>query len=109
MSEKNNTPKAELLLTVNLLDYESVKQAKEIIKATELRIAPTLKGIPIDELDLTIRASNCLSFERIHTIEQLCSYTQNDLFALQNMGKKTITEIKDALRERGLRLKGQYE
>jgi DNA-directed RNA polymerase alpha subunit len=105
MSENNEAPKHELLLTVNLLDYESVKRAKDIIHSIELSIAPKPSGIPVDDLDLTIRASNCLSSERIYTIDQLCSYTEAQLYTLQNMGRKTVDEIKDALRERGLRLK----
>jgi DNA-directed RNA polymerase alpha subunit len=105
MSENNEAPKHELLLTVNLLDYESVKRAKDIIHSIELSIAPKPSGISIHELELTVRAGNCLSLYRIETIEQLCSYTEAQLYTLQNMGRKTVDEIKDALRERGLRLK----
>ena len=109
MTSKNDTPKPELLLTVNLLDYMSVKRAKEIIQSIEFSITPKLEGISVNELELTVRASNCLSFEGIDNISQLCSYTEDGLYALQNLGKKTIVEIKDALSKRGLKLKGRYE
>ena len=108
MSDKNDTT-PELLLTVNLLDYESVKRAQEIIYSIELSIAPKPEGISVDELELSIRASNCLSSERILSIDQLCSCSEIELFKLQSIGKKTITEIKDALSSRGLKLRGRYE
>ena len=104
MADQNDTTKPELLLTVNMLSYESVSQAKALIDSIVLNLCPELEGVSVRELELTIRASNCLAFERIETIAQLCSYTEVELSLLPNIGKKTITEIKDVLQSKGLSL-----
>ena len=105
MSDKDSTTKPELLLTVNLLDAESIGRAKEIIDAAVWGKTPKPEGIPINDLELTIRSSNCLRFENISTVEQLCSHSARELASLPNLGKKSLTEIKSVLESKGLSLK----
>lgn len=63
-------------------------------------------GTPITELDLTVRAQNILRAESIYTIEQLCERRASDLIRAPGMGKKSLNEIREILRARGLFLKG---
>jgi DNA-directed RNA polymerase alpha subunit len=69
-------------------------------------VAP-LKGTRVEELELSVRAENCLKAEGIYTIEELCTKPRNYLRKLPNLGKITLNEIIDALAERKLKLKGE--
>ena len=59
---------------------------------------------PVDELELTVRSSNCLRAENIHYIGDLIQRTENDLLKTPNLGRKSLNEIKDVLASRGLSL-----
>ncbi len=59
---------------------------------------------PLDELELTVRSANCLKAEHIHYIGDLVQKTEGDLLKTPNLGKKSLTEIKDVLAERDLEL-----
>ena len=59
---------------------------------------------PVDDLELTVRSANCLKAEHIYYIGDLIQRTENDLLKTPNLGKKSLTEIKDVLASRGLAL-----
>lgn len=59
---------------------------------------------PVDDLDLTVRSANCLKTENIKYIGDLVQRTEVELLKTPNLGKKSLTEIKDVLAERGLTL-----
>lgn len=59
-----------------------------------------LEKISIDDLQISVRASNCLKKVGIYTVRQLISYTQQDLFQIKNLGKKSVEQIVIAIRKR---------
>jgi DNA-directed RNA polymerase subunit alpha len=59
---------------------------------------------PVDDLELTVRAANCLKGENIYYIGDLVQRTEADLLKTPNLGKKSLTEIKSVLSMRGLAL-----
>jgi DNA-directed RNA polymerase subunit alpha len=59
---------------------------------------------PVDDLELTVRAANCLKAENIYYIGDLVLRTENDLLKTPNLGKKSLLEIKNVLASRGLSL-----
>lgn len=59
---------------------------------------------PVDDLELTVRAANCLKAENINLIGDLVMRTENDLLKTPNLGKKSLMEIKSILAQRGLTL-----
>lgn len=59
---------------------------------------------PVDDLELTVRSANCLKAENIYLIGHLIQRTEVDLLKTPNLGKKSLTEIKDVLATRGLSL-----
>jgi len=75
----------------------------------------------VDELELSVRASNCLKTANIRTIADLVQKSETDLLKTKNFGKKSLNEIKTILGEMGLslgmrldpeeleRLRAQYE
>ena len=59
---------------------------------------------PVEDLELTVRSANCLKTEGIKYIGDLVQKTEVELLKTPNLGKKSLTEIKDVLAERGLAL-----
>ncbi len=59
---------------------------------------------PVDELELTVRSANCLKAENICYIGDLIQRTEVELLKTPNLGKKSLTEIKTVLADRGLTL-----
>jgi DNA-directed RNA polymerase subunit alpha len=60
--------------------------------------------LPISELDLSVRALNCLEGENIQTIGDLCRRSPDDLMKLRNFGRTTLKEIEKKLEDRELKL-----
>ncbi|HEV2213299.1 MAG TPA: DNA-directed RNA polymerase subunit alpha [Gammaproteobacteria bacterium] len=59
---------------------------------------------PVDELELTVRSANCLKQENIQYIGDLVQKTEVELLKTPNLGKKSLTEIKDVLAQHNLSL-----
>src|SRR5689334_11578688 len=59
---------------------------------------------PVDDLELTVRSANCLKAENIFFIGDLVQRTESDLLKTPNLGKKSLTEIKNVLAAHGLAL-----
>ena len=63
----------------------------------------------VDDLELTVRSANCLKAENIYFIGDLIQRTEVELLKTPNLGKKSLTEIKDVLANRGLSLGARLE
>lgn len=59
---------------------------------------------PVDDLELTVRSANCLKAENIFFIGDLIQRTEVELLKTPNLGRKSLTEIKDVLASKGLSL-----
>ena len=88
---------------VNLQSMEDEETVDE-----EADIDPILMR-PVDELELTVRSANCLKAENIYYIGDLIQRTEVELLRTPNLGKKSLTEIKDVLASHGLSLGLQLE
>ena len=78
-------------------------QAEPAAAESEEQIDPILLR-PVDDLELTVRSANCLKAETIYYIGDLIQRTEVELLKTPNLGKKSLTEIKDVLASRGLSL-----
>jgi DNA-directed RNA polymerase subunit alpha len=58
----------------------------------------------IDDLDLTVRSANCLKAENIYYVGDLIQRSEMELLKTPNLGKKSLTEIKEVLASKGLSL-----
>lgn len=61
-------------------------------------------SMPVEELELSVRALNCLEAENIRTVRELVSYTEEQLMGLRNFGRTTLKEIKKKIEDLGLSL-----
>ncbi len=89
---------SQISVFVNL--EESTAEAP---KPDEPQVDPVLLQ-PVDDLELTVRSANCLKAENIYYIGDLVQRTEVELLKTPNLGKKSLTEIKDVLAQRGLSL-----
>ena len=86
------------------VDFEKVKdQVLEEVVVEEQSFDPVLLR-PVDDLELTVRSANCLKAENIFYIGDLIQRTEVELLRTPNLGKKSLTEIKDILAIKGLSL-----
>ncbi len=83
------------------VDLESEAEVEAVEEEDE--IDPILLR-PVDDLELTVRSANCLKAENIYYIGDLIRRTEVELLKTPNLGKKSLTEIKDVLASRGLSL-----
>lgn len=83
------------------VDLEA-EEAPEPIKEKE-EIDPVLLR-PVDDLELTVRSANCLKAENIYYIGDLVQRSETELLKAPNLGKKSLTEIKDVLASKNLEL-----
>ena len=83
------------------VDLESEQDSEP--EEQEDQIDPILLR-PVDDLELTVRSANCLKAENIYYIGDLIQRTEVELLKTPNLGKKSLTEIKDVLASRGLSL-----
>ncbi|MBR4684021.1 MAG: DNA-directed RNA polymerase subunit alpha [Spirochaetia bacterium] len=63
-----------------------------------------VKNTPVGQLELSVRASNCLNKAKISTLGDLTAKTEEDILKTRNFGKKSLAEIKGKLEEWGLTL-----
>lgn len=89
---------------------------QQLLPFVDLKSAPTMKNNadqqavnpiflrPVDDLELTVRSANCLKAENIYFIGDLVQRSENDLLKTPNLGKKSLTEIKNVLSAHNLAL-----
>jgi DNA-directed RNA polymerase subunit alpha len=94
-----------LIEHINLLgDLKEEPDLIEVFEPTEPSSAAGLDA-SISELDLNVRAYNCLQRAKIETLADLVSHTEEELLGIRNLGAKTVELIKEKIAARGLSLK----
>ena len=111
---KNSISPRDALASAGKTLVELFGLARELnLEAEGIEIGPSPQeadhiaafGLPIDDLDLTVRSYNCLKREGVHTVGELVARTESDLLDIRNFGQKSIDEVKIKLHQLGLSLK----
>ena len=68
-----------------------------------------LLNMSVNDIELSVRAANCLSSANITTVGQLAMKTEAEMLKYRNFGKKSLNEIKDKLLQLGLSLGMKFE
>ncbi len=68
-----------------------------------------LLNMSVNEIELSVRAANCLNNANITTVGQLAMKTEQEMLKYRNFGKKSLNEIKDKLQQLGLSLGAKFE
>ena len=71
---------------------------------TDKEVDPGVKALetPVDDLDLSVRAYNCLKRAGIHTLSDLTSMSETEMMKIRNLGKKSLKEVIDKIKDMGL-------
>ncbi len=91
-----------LLEQLNVFVQLELAPAAEVATAAN-EVNPLLVK-PIDDLELTVRSTNCLKAENIYFVGDLVQRSENELMKTPNLGKKSLTEIQEVLAEHELSL-----
>ena len=95
--------RAATILSEQLAAFVDLKGRDAAHAGGEAHFDPVLLK-PVEELELTVRSANCLKAENINYIGDLVQKTEVELLKTPNLGKKSLTEIKDVLAQHGLTL-----
>jgi DNA-directed RNA polymerase subunit alpha len=101
LAEASKIAKEHFTIFINFDEDDILKE--EDRDDEEERIKKFLET-PVEELELSVRSSNCLKNANIRTIGDLTKKTEEDLVKTRNFGKKSLQEIKDKLNEWNLSL-----
>ena len=63
--------------------------------------------VSIEDLDFSVRAYNCLKRAGIHTLQDLVNKSESDMMKIRNLGKKSLKEVLDKVRDMGLLLRDE--
>lgn len=77
------------------------KKKEDVVDEHVLHMRKLLKT-NLEDLDLSVRAYNCLKAAKINSLEELVTYNTNDLLKFRNFGRKSLVEIEELLIEKGL-------
>lgn len=99
MSVSADLLKGQLQPFVEYGAISRVEQEKRVFRAT---IPPDLYNMPIEQLDLSVRALNCLKRGDINTVGELVSMSEDEVASLRNFGQKSRNEVEEKLKEIGL-------
>lgn len=92
------------ILQQQLAPFVDLKSSTMMKESTDQQSVNPIYLRPVDDLELTVRSANCLKAESIFYIGDLVQRTETDLLKTPNLGKKSLTEIKNVLASHGLAL-----
>jgi len=109
------TPEEAIALGSRILisHFEILTDLNEIADETGLMIAkvedPSIKILEtsIDDLDLSVRAYNCLKRAGILTLKNLVDKSENEMMKIRNLGKKSLKEVMDKVKDMGLSFRSE--
>ncbi len=91
-----------MIITDENITFDNKEEKKEdLVDEQTLQLRKVLKT-PLEDLDLSVRAFNCLKAAKINSLSELVTYEQEDLMKFRNFGQKSLAEIEQVLHERGL-------
>ena len=91
-----------MIITDENITFDNKEDKKEdVVDEQMLQLRKVLKT-PLEDLDLSVRAFNCLKAAKINSLSELVQYEQEDLMKFRNFGQKSLAEIEQVLAERGL-------
>ena len=91
------------------IDLSENAKSAEIMVEKPLDQKEKALEMTIDELELSVRSYNCLKRAGINTVEELCNKTPDEMMKVRNLGRKSLEEVLEKLKELGLSLNSSEE
>src|SRR5699024_5171145 len=77
------------------------EEKEDVVDEKTLQLRKVLKT-SLEDLDLSVRAFNCLKAAKISTLSELVQYSEDELMKFRNFGQKSLSEIQQVIADRGL-------
>ena len=91
-----------MLITDENITFDDASSKEENIVDEHILHMRKLLKTSLEDLDLSVRAYNCLKAAKINTLAELVHYDTHELLKFRNFGKKSLVEIEELLVEKGL-------
>lgn len=91
-----------MIITDENISLDTKREEKESVVDEETLQLRKVLNTPLEDLELSVRAFNCLKAAKINSLSELVQYTQEELMKFRNFGQKSLSEIEQVLLERGL-------
>jgi DNA-directed RNA polymerase subunit alpha len=91
-----------MLFSDNTMTFETAKPEEEEVVDEELLHMRKVLKTPLQDMDLSVRAYNCLKAADIRTLGDLVQLDISDIMKFRNFGKKSLTELENLVQEKGL-------
>ncbi len=91
-----------MIITDENISLDNKREEKEAVVDEETLQVRKVLNTPLEDLELSVRAFNCLKAAKINSLSELVQYTQEELMKFRNFGQKSLSEIEQVLGERGL-------
>jgi DNA-directed RNA polymerase subunit alpha len=91
-----------MIITDENIALDTKREEKETVVDEETLLVRKVLNTPLEDLELSVRAFNCLKAAKINSLSELVQYTQEELMKFRNFGQKSLSEIEQVLHERGL-------
>ncbi len=91
-----------MLVTDENITFETEKSREDDIVDEHILHMRKLLKTPLEDLDLSVRAYNCLKAAKINSLGEMVKYDTNELLKFRNFGKKSLVEIEELLQNKGL-------
>ena len=88
---------------------EHAPKAESPVRKTDNEKLRKILAMSVNEIELSVRAANCLNNANITTVGELACKSENDMLKYRNFGKKSLNEIKDKLKELGMSLGYKFD
>ena len=87
------------------VDLSDAASRTEVMSAKKEDVKVDVMNMSIDELELSVRSYNCLKRAGINTVSELTNKTSDDMMKVRNLGRKSLEEVLEKLKDLGLKLK----
>jgi DNA-directed RNA polymerase subunit alpha len=91
-----------MLITDENITFDDASSREDNIVDEHILHMRKLLKTSLEDLDLSVRAYNCLKAAKINTLAELVKYDTHELLKFRNFGKKSLVEIEELLQEKGL-------
>jgi DNA-directed RNA polymerase subunit alpha len=91
-----------MLVSDENITFDSVEKGQEEVVDEHILHMRKILKTPLEDLDLSVRAYNCLKAAKINSLSELVQYDTNELLKFRNFGRKSLVEIEELIIEKGM-------
>ena len=91
-----------MIITDENITFDSEEKGQEEVVDEHILHMRKILKTPLEDLDLSVRAYNCLKAAKINSLSELVQYDTNELLKFRNFGRKSLVEIEELIIEKGM-------